>query len=121
MATSQRRVWQRHRWHTACYNAFVRSTPLRRYAWFDWVWRRGWECASASCGGPVGVTIHGRRITVNFGYRYPILARQFPTYNDPLVAAIRQAFAIKGGPVSFVDVGAAVSDTALLLLANCPG
>jgi FkbM family methyltransferase len=45
--------------------------------------------------------------------------RRWPLYNAPLVEVTRQASAGLGRPVDVIDVGAAVGDTALLLLDRC--
>jgi FkbM family methyltransferase len=51
---------------------------------------------------------------------YPVWTRQWPAYNDPVVELVHQAALAEGRPVSVIDVGAAMGDTALLLHAMCP-
>ncbi|MDY0268941.1 FkbM family methyltransferase [Trichloromonas sp.] len=65
-------------------------------------------------------TIHGKSVVVNFGFTYPVFARRFPLLNAPLVELAYQLRESKGRPIFFVDVGAAVGDTVLLLYANIP-
>lgn len=67
----------------------------------------------------VSTIIHGRRVAANFGFTYPLYMRRFPNLNSPLVELVYQVAAAKKRPVSVVDVGAAIGDTALLLEANC--
>jgi FkbM family methyltransferase len=67
----------------------------------------------------VRTKLHGRVASINFANPYPFFIQRFPTYNAPqveLVAAISKA---AGRPVHVVDVGAAVGDTAMLLLEWC--
>ena len=85
------------------------------------VWERVWDMAWRRLSGPVHTTIHGRHVIVNAGYSYPAFYRRWPTYNDPLVELVYQANVAKGSPVTLVDVGAAVGDTALLVMERCPG
>jgi FkbM family methyltransferase len=80
------------------------------------VWGRAWEASWRHWSGPVTARIHGHRVLVNAGYPYPMLMRRWPTYNDPLVEIVAQARGVLGRPVTVVDVGAAIGDTALLLL-----
>jgi FkbM family methyltransferase len=85
------------------------------------LWERAWDASWRHLSGPVVTTIHGRKVAVNAGYSYPAFSRRWPTYNDPLVELVHQAYTAKGSPVTLVDVGAAVGDTALLVLDRCPG
>jgi FkbM family methyltransferase len=52
---------------------------------------------------------------MNFGYAYPLFAAQYPRYNEPLVAVVREARERLSRPVRLVDVGAAIGDTVLLV------
>ena len=51
---------------------------------------------------------------------YPIFARLFPMYNNPLVQLVQSTYLALGRKIVVVDVGAAIGDTMLLLLQNCP-
>ena len=102
------------------YTALVRLAGTRsRLA--GAVWERAWDEAWQRLSGPVETTIHGRKVVVNAGYSYPAFARRWPTYNDPLVELVHQAHVTKGSPITLVDVGAAVGDTARLVLDRCAG
>lgn len=68
----------------------------------------------------VEIMVHGRDVVANFGYTYPLNARRFPNLNAPLVELVHQCFSCLGRPVTFVDVGAAIGDTVLLVESNCP-
>jgi methyltransferase, FkbM family len=80
------------------------------------MWRK--SCTRFQC--PVSTKIHGKSVIVNFGFTYPIYARRFPSLNAPLVELAHQTWKLKINPIFFVDVGAAVGDTVLLLYANLP-
>jgi FkbM family methyltransferase len=67
----------------------------------------------------VETRLHGRRAVINFSNPYPRWVRQFPSYNRPQVIAVEAAATAAARPVHVVDVGAAVGDTALLLLEQC--
>jgi len=84
------------------------------------LWDKLWQRGLRTFSGPVQTCIHGRRVVVNYGYTYPIYARRFPSLNAPLVELAYQTWKAKGGKIRFVDVGAAVGDTVLLLYANLP-
>lgn len=71
--------------------------------------------------GTTHVSIHGRRALVNTGFAAPAFHRRWPNYNAPLVAAVAQTHLTLERPLTVVDVGAAIGDTALLLLEKCPG
>lgn len=102
------------------YNGLVRLAGVRMPP-LGGLWEKAWDVAWRRLSGPVETTIHGRKVVVNAGYSYPAFSRRWPTYNDPLVELVHQAHVAKGSPVTFVDVGAAVGDTVLLVLERCPG
>jgi FkbM family methyltransferase len=102
------------------YNALVRIAGSRSVL-VQAAWERAWEAAWRTLSGPVHTSIHGHDVIVNAGYSYPAFSRRWPTYNDPLVEVVHRAHMAKGGPITLVDVGAAVGDTVLLVLARCPG
>lgn len=83
---------------------------------WDFFW--GLSCSRFHC--PVSTVIHGKQVVVNFGYTYPIYARRFSYFNAPLVELANQTWKAKGKQICFVDVGAAIGDTVLLLFANLP-
>ncbi|HTS43694.1 MAG TPA: FkbM family methyltransferase [Puia sp.] len=73
----------------------------------------------SKCADPVRIKIHGYHCIMPMNYTYWITARLYKNYNNPLVEAVYQAYKLKGGKVNVVDIGAAIGDTALLLMANC--
>ena len=84
------------------------------------IWEKLWQKGLCTFSGPVNTTIHGQKVVVNYGYTYPIYARRFQNLNAPLVELAYQTWKVKGNKIRFVDVGAAVGDTVLLLYANLP-
>jgi FkbM family methyltransferase len=104
---------------TLVYRALVATARLRGRRGTGRIWQRGWDWACERWDGPVTARLHGHRSVMNFGYLYPIFARQYPTYNVPLVDAVNDAADRAGRPVVVVDVGAAIGDTVLLLKERC--
>lgn len=105
---------------TPAYRFLVATAGLRRSRVGERVWDRAWRAACDRWSGPVSMRMHGRPVRVNFGYAYPVFARQYPHYNEPLVRLTTAVAQHLGRPVNLVDVGAAVGDTVLLLLDRCP-
>lgn len=104
------------------YNLFVRSQGLQNRKVIGPLWKRAYDSARHVFQGPVSTRIHDRKVLVNFGYTYPIFARRYPGFNQPLVELVHQAYVIAGRKaVTIVDVGAAVGDTVFLLERNCQG
>lgn len=105
---------------SAIYNLFVSLSGLGlRGRLASWV-NRARAHAAKRFAGPVATTIHGYPVVVNFGYAYPIFARMFPAYNNPLVELVNQAYQVNKRPLVVVDIGAAIGDTVLLVESNCP-
>lgn len=103
------------------YNLLLRFQWLERGHFTGPIWRKLWNVACHTFHGPVATTLHGYRVTLNFGYTYPWFARRYPRLNQPLVELVQQTFSALQRPVFLVDVGAAVGDTVLLVDSNCPG
>jgi FkbM family methyltransferase len=103
------------------YLLLVRTARFAESGRFSQYWNKLWRksCTRFQC--QVSTTIHGKSVIVNFGFTYPIYARRFPSLNAPLVELAYQTWKSKVNPIFFVDVGAAVGDTVLLLYANLPG
>ncbi len=103
------------------YNLLLKSHRLQDSRLSARLWRLAWEKAQVLFGGPVVTRIHDTRVIVNFGYTYPLFARRFPSYNQPLVELVYRVFAHDKAPIYIADVGAATGDTVLLVDKNCPG
>ena len=74
-----------------------------------------------SDGAPVRTRLHGFSVLLNRGNTYPLIVRDFPTFNAPLVELVHQRARASTAPLTLVDVGAATGDTILLIKARCPG
>lgn len=51
---------------------------------------------------------------------YPAIVQRFPFFNAPLVELVHQVHRVRARPLCFLDLGAAVGDTVLLLEQRCP-
>lgn len=87
-----------------------------------WFWRYVSDRAQKTYAGrTVTINVHGQRTYLNYGHAYPIFARRFLDWNNPLIEIVTQTSEALGQPIHVVDIGAGVGDTVLLLRANCPG
>ena len=68
--------------------------------------------------GKINSQIHGFPVVFNNGYTYPVTAREHPNYNNPLLELVQYTSLSKNRPLVVMDVGAAIGDTALLLISN---
>ena len=91
------------------------TAPLRHRRGFRRIWFAVYSAGRRRVTRPVAIPLHGHLAMMNFGYAYPLFRRDHPAYNQPLVDAVRDAVRRKGAAISFVDVGAAIGDTVLLL------
>jgi FkbM family methyltransferase len=83
---------------------------------FHLLWRAaGWLWADRQ----VQTSLHHQQAVINFGNPYPALVRKFPQYNLPQVLAVQATAEALGRPVHVVDVGAAMGETALKVVAEC--
>lgn len=86
------------------------------------IWSHAYEAAAKAFGGRTAeLKIHGTMCVLNYGHAYPLYARRFTRWNQPLVELVHEVHSLAGRPISFVDVGSGIGDTILLLNANCPG
>jgi FkbM family methyltransferase len=97
----------------------VAAAPMARTAVGERVWSRMWAASNRRSRGSVAIRLHGRRVVLNAAHPYPAFLRRWPTYNAPLVELVHQTALSRGAPVDVMDIGAAVGDTALLLLDRC--
>lgn len=103
------------------YNFLLDWQHLENHPRLGRLWRHMWQAACDKFTTQVSTNIHGRRAIVNFGHTYPLYARRYKRWNNPLLELVAQVHHHKQRPISLIDVGAAVGDTALLIDANCPG
>jgi FkbM family methyltransferase len=74
-----------------------------------------------SSGQPIPVKLHGFDVRLNPGNTYPTIAHTTRFFNAPLVELTHQARIALKRPVVFVDIGASVGDSVLLLEQRCAG
>ena len=101
------------------FNILAHTTSRRDRFPYRLFWDR-FYARTRSWTMPVTTVIHGRPVIIDFNDCYPIFSRLFPALNNPLIELVNQAFLALARPVRFVDIGASVGDTVLLVEANCP-
>lgn len=88
----------------------------------DRVWQKFYRIAERRWHGrDVAICVHGKRTVMNYGHAYPLYARRFHHWNQPLVELVHLTQRLRSRPLTFCDIGAGIGDTLLLLDANCPG
>jgi FkbM family methyltransferase len=102
------------------YNTFLRTIDFENNKYLSGLWQKAWDKSCSYFSGPIETVVHGYNVILNYGYSYPIFSRRFSSYNSPLVELIYQAYSTRKLPVKFIDVGAAIGDTVLLIYSNCP-
>ena len=104
---------------SALYWVLVRAEHLRSFRALAWLGNRllasmqKWFSQET-----IRTQIHGKPVIANFGFTYPLYMRRFPGLNAPLLELVHQASRALARPVSVIDVGAAIGDTALLVESN---
>lgn len=85
-------------------------------------WNMLWDWSLRRFSSSIITTnVHGRRVFANFGHTYPLFARKFPHWNNPLLELVNQSHKVRNRPITVVDVGAGIGDTTLLIESNCAG
>jgi len=99
----------------------IRTAALKAcHPWTRGVWQRAYDRAVRVWGDEdVATTLHGHNAIINFANPYPFHTAELPNYNAPQVEIIALTARALGRRVHVVDVGAAIGDTALLLLERC--
>lgn len=103
------------------YNLLLEWQHFESHPRLGRVWHYMWQTACDRFTTQVSTNIHGQRAIVNFGHTYPLYARRYKRWNNPLLELVNQVHHYKKRPISLIDVGAAIGDTVLLIEANCPG
>ncbi len=103
------------------YNTLLSAFWLGEYQFTARLWQFLWTKSRDLFSGPVQTAIHGRQIILNYGHLYALFARKFPHLNNPIKELVYQAHRADRTAITFVDVGANIGDTVLLLEENCPG
>ena len=104
----------------AVYKALLRTERVSRRSRLGRTWARVKRWADGRWGDElVRTVLHGQSVLIHFANPYPILVRRFSNYNAPQVELVFATAAALRRPIHVVDVGAAVGDTALLILERC--
>lgn len=103
------------------YNLMIYSSRFCNCKIFSRIWNKTWGFLCKYIAYDVITRIHGKCVKVNFGYPYPLIARQYPLFNNPLIDLVYQLYNEKKRKISIIDAGAGIGDTVLMLEANCPG
>jgi FkbM family methyltransferase len=102
------------------HRTLLRTFQAAKVPGFRRVWHRAQLVAVKKWGSELVETVlHGSPATINFANPYPYLIRFHPNYNAPQVELVSMSADVLGRPVTVIDVGAAIGDTALLLLERC--
>ena len=108
------------------YYSFIYNLLLKNYKFRDkgnklgWLWRKVWLLSSKKYSGAVSTKIHGYECMVNNGNSYPLFARLFRNYNNPLIQLTSTVYNSTNRELVVIDVGSATGDTNLLLIKNLP-
>lgn len=99
---------------------------LTTYPNHNGLWKVVWDKLSLIAnrkysGLPVSINVHGCKTYLHYGHAYPLFARRFKNWNNPLLEIVFQIHKNVATPIIFVDIGAGIGDTVRLLQANCPG
>ena len=96
------------------YNRLLLLMRFKHNKWWQLLWKK------VTAGGLIRTTIHGFPVYIQSSYTYPFNARVYPYYNNPLLELTNSTIKAKKGPITILDIGAAVGDTFLLLKSNTP-
>ena len=91
---------------------------------FSWLHRRGmldrlWKWATVPTFR-AKTKLFGVKAIMPSNYVFPLLARAYPTFNNPYLELVHQAFLQKKDRLTVVDIGAAIGDTFLFIYQNIP-
>ena len=103
------------------YNLMIYAARLCSWNSYSKIWNKLWGFFCNLFASEVTTRIHGRWVKVNFGYPYPLIARQYYFFNNPLIELVYQLYSEEKRRIVIIDAGAGIGDTVLLVEANCPG
>ena len=111
---------QENKFATLAYKTLLKYYRFQESGLFGSIWRNLWNKSISWHAGAVTINIHGRRAFVNNGHSYPLFARRFPHWNNPLIELVYESSTVLARPINVADIGASIGDTAMLLESNCP-
>lgn len=101
------------------FKALLKYQRFQKSKLFSPLWQAVWESSVHRHPGPVSINLHGKKILINNGHSYPLYARRFSRWNNPLIQLVHESGCALSRPIVFVDIGAGIGDTALLIESNC--
>lgn len=108
-------------YYSIIYNFLLKNYKLRdKKNRLGWLWRKSWALSLSKYSGPVSTKIHGFKVKVNNGNSYPLFARLFTNYNNPLLQLASSVCNFEKRELVLIDVGSATGDTNLMLMKNLP-
>jgi FkbM family methyltransferase len=111
----------KRRFYSLLFWLLIKKSGFRyRGRWRASLWKHFWERSQKKYKGTIGFRLHGVKVEMNNGNPYPLFLNTYPKYNLPLVEIVHQLSQTLDRPIDYVDVGAAIGDTMLLLLQRCP-
>lgn len=88
---------------------FLNKLWFKCYKWFTGIKKNQ----------PLQLKLHGYKIEMPANYQYPFSCRFFKTFNNPLIECVYQSYRALERKIIFIDIGAAIGDTVLLVKSNC--
>jgi len=67
---------------------------------------------------PIRTCLHGLPAWLNPGNPYPYVIADIPSFNRPLIELVAQMYRMANRPLTVIDVGASLGNTALLLMGH---
>ena len=101
--------------HSLIYNGLIGFYVGRKIPGIKQLWHGLWRWSSERYNGNVTTNLFEFNLVINNGNPLPVVHRQYPHFNTPIAAAVEAGFKLKGGPVTYVDIGVAFGDTPLLV------
>jgi FkbM family methyltransferase len=99
------------------YKFCIKNANKRGTYYWEKIWKK---FVVPNSGKSSLITIHNKQCHVPIGYMYPIFARNFKQYNNPLLELAFETYQNKKKRINIIDVGAAIGDTIALIEANIP-
>lgn len=110
---------EENRFASFLFKGLLRYQRLQKSKVFGPVWQTVWDSSLRRYPGPVSIKLHGKKILANNGHSYPLYARRFSRWNNPLIQLVHETSSVLSRPIVFVDIGAGIGDTVLLIESNC--
>lgn len=110
---------EENRFASFLFKGLLRFQRLQKSKIFGPFWQTVWDAALRRYPGPVSIKLHGKKILANNGHSYPLYARRFSRWNNPLIQLVHESSSVLARPIVFVDIGAGIGDTVLLIESNC--